>query len=448
MSIDWPARCIAKNPAAKFIHLSYSDELALDNSAKCRETISSTDYQKLWKVLFKKDSDSKKKWYTREGGGMYATAAGGAVTGFGAGSLADVETDEDEDDWVGWLEDDEEEDLDPDLFYGAIIIDDPIKVDDSDNEVQRNIVNKRLNTTIASRRNSRNTPLVIIMQRLADEDMAGFVLNMGMGEKFYHLNLPAIIDYKTEDERSMWPEKLTLEELKKIRDADHSVFMAQYMQDPTPEEGTFFKREWFSGKRFRLGQEPTRLVKYGAGDYAVTEDDGDWTEQAIGGFDIKEDLWFLDWWSKQSLLNESIDGMMQLFLTHDPVLWMMEKGVIRRAMEPFVLAEQIRRKIPFKIEYFPATKSKAVNAKAFQGMCSQGRVHIPYGDWGDELIAHLLKFTGRGGEVDDKTDVCGIFGRSLNQTFGPSQYIDSIEVKDGDDYGQNDGDSDDTDWRV
>lgn len=449
VSIDWPARCIANNPRAKFIHLSYSDELALDNSAKCRETISLPSYQKLWRTSFKRDSDSKKKWYTKEGGGMYATAAGGAVTGFGAGSLADVETEEEEeDDWLEWLEEgDEEEELDPDLFYGAIIIDDPIKVDDADNETQRNIVNNRLNTTIASRRNSRNTPIVIIMQRLADEDMAGFVLNMGMGEKFYHLDLPAILDYKTENERSLWPEKLTLEELKKIRDANHSVFMAQYMQDPTPEEGTFFKREWFSGKRFRLGEEPTRLVTYGAGDYAVSPEQGDWTEQAIAGFDAKDDLWFIDWWSYQSLLDKSIDGMMQLYIDHDPVLWMMEKGVIRRAMEPFVLKEQQRRRCFFKVEYFPATKSKAVNAKAFQAMCSQGRVHIPYGDWGDELIAQLLKFTGKDDKRDDKVDVCGLFGRSLNQTFGPSQYRDSIEDKDGDDYGHDDEDTE-HDWRV
>lgn len=429
VSIDWPARCIAKNPRAKFIHLSYSDDLALDNSAKCRETIATPEYQNFWPVKIKSDSDSKKKWYTEQGGGMYATAAGGPVTGFGAGSLADISgasnrASEFDDFFAG-----EEEEVDASLFYGAIIIDDPIKVEDSESERERDRVNKRLNSTIKSRRNSRNTPIVIIMQRLHEDDMAGFVLAGGMEEEFYHLNIPAA-DMKTKT--SVWPAKHTFEELMQLKAADHAVFMAQYMQDPTPEEGSFFKAEWF--KRYRIGEEPTKLVKYGAGDYAVTEDSGDWTEQAIAGFDRNDNLWFLDWRSGQVTLDKSIDTMMQMVSDNDPVLWAAEKGVIRRAMEPFVLKEQQRRRLFFKLEWLQATASKAVNAKAFQGMASQGKVHIPYGPWGDELIAQLLKFTGKGDKVDDKVDVCGLFGRLVNQTFGPSVYHEQISpaVKDYD----------------
>lgn len=444
VSIDWPARSIARNPRAKFIHLSYSDELALDNSAKCRETVTSAEYQKFWKVGIKKDSDSKKKWYTEQGGGMYATAAGGAVTGFGAGSLADVET-EIEDEFEKWFEE-EPEYYDPDLFYGAIIIDDPIKVDDADNEKERNRVNQRLVTTIASRRNSRNTPIVIIMQRLHHQDMAGFVLEGGLGEEFYHLNLPAILDWKQPTERSLWPAKHTLEELKNMLLTNRRVTMAQYMQDPTPEEGTFF--EVSKIKRFRLGQEPTRLVRYGAGDFAVTEDDGDWTELGIAGFDYKDDLWFLDWFEGQVRLDKGVGEMFNLNADNDPVLWMAEKGVIRRASEGYIEAEQRRRKDYFKIEWIAATKSKAVNAKGFQALVEQGKVHIPYGEWGDALIEQLAKFTGLDDERDDKVDVCGLFGRSLNQTFGPGQYQEELREKDGDDYGYDDGDDEDSDWRV
>lgn len=435
VSIDWPARCIAKNPKAKFIHLSYSDDLALDNSAKCRETIATPEYQALWPVQIKSDSDSKKKWYTEQGGGMYATAAGGPVTGFGAGSLADTVLRGGRDEFDDFFAGDDEE-LDPELFYGAIIIDDPIKVEDAESEKERERVNKRLNSTIKSRRNSRNTPIVIIMQRVHEDDMAGFVLAGGMEEEFYHLNIPAAdMAAKT----SVWPAKHTFEELMVLKRADHAVFMSQYMQDPTPEEGSFFKAEWF--KRFRLGQEPTNLVKYGAGDYAVTENSGDWTEQGIAGFDNVDDLWILDWRSAQVTLDKSIDTMLQLALDHDPVLWAAEKGVIRRAMEPFVLKEQRRRRIFFKLEWLQATASKAVNAKAFQALASSGKVHIPHGEWGDELIAQLLKFTGKADKVDDKVDVCGLFGRLLDQTFGPAVYhAKPITVTD--DYDLDDDDDD------
>ena len=131
--------------------------------------------------------------------------------------------------------------------------------------------------------------------------------------------------------------------------------------------------------------------------------------------------------------------MMQLAMTHDPMLWAAESGVIRRAMEPYVLKEQLRYHVAFKLEWLPATKSKATNAKAFQGMCSAGRVYIPYGTWGDELIAQLLKFTGKDDKVDDKVDVCGIFGRLLGMAFGPAQYHEQIiEGALNDDYGLDD----------
>jgi len=441
--IDWIARCIAKNNRAKFIHLSYSDDLALDNSAKCRDTILSSAYQEFWPVTLKQDADSKKKWYTEQGGGVYATAAGGAVTGFGAGSLADISADaydatntpldNDIDDFFA---NDSRGEVDPNLFYGAIVIDDPIKVSDSENEKERDRVNRRLNSTIKSRRNSRNTPIVIIMQRLHEDDMAGFVLQGGMDEEFHHLNLPACdMDTKT----SLWPAKHTFEELMSIKAADHAIFQSQYMQDPTPAEGTFFKAEWFEGKRFRLGQEPTNLVKYGAGDYAVSANQGDWTEQAIAGFDAKEDMWLLDWSSARVTLDMSIETMLQFVLDHDPMIWAAESGVIRRAMEPYILKEQQRRRIFFRLEWLPATASKASNAKAFQAMASQGKVHIPHGPWGDDLIAQLLKFSGKGDKVDDKVDVCGIFGRLLNSASGPGIYHEGPQ-KFNEDYGLEDED--------
>lgn len=423
--IDWIARCLAKNPKARFIHLSYSDALALDNSSKCRELIGSDEFQELWPIKIKADADSKAKWYTEQGGGLYATAAGGPVTGFGAGML---------------------DHPDDGKFYGAIVIDDPIKVDDADSKLARDKVNERLNTTIKNRRNNRKTPIIIIMQRLHEEDLSGFALSGGMGEKFEELIIPAL----DENGESIWPFKHTTAELEAMKKADYRSFMAQYQQDPTPEQGTFFKKEWFE-QRFRLGEEPTKLVKYAAGDFAVTEKGGDFTEQGIAGFDVKDDLWFLDWKTGQDTLDKSIAKMMELVGDHDPMLFAAESGVIRRAMEPFVLKEQQRRRLFFKMEWLPASKSKAANARAFQALCSQGKVHIPVGTWGDELIAQLLKFTGHDDKHDDKVDVCGLFGRMLDQEYGPAQYHEqSKEKANDDDYGSSDddGDSGEGDWRL
>lgn len=216
----WIAQSLARNPKAKFIHLSYSGDLALDNSAMVREIVKSDCFQDYWDLSIKDDADSKAKWYTTDGGGVYATHAAGAITGFGAGLT-----------------------IPSGGFDGAIIIDDPLKPDDANSDIERTKVNKRLNSTIKSRRNHTDTPIVIVMQRLHEDDMSGFVLGGGMGEEFEHLCLPAL----QEDNTALWPEKHTVEKLLSMKSHIDSsqVFFTQYQQTPSPPEGKIFKLPWF-----------------------------------------------------------------------------------------------------------------------------------------------------------------------------------------------------------
>ena len=79
------ANGLALNPASKFIHLSYSKSLALDNSRQVLATIKQPFYQELFDVQLA--SESAEKWYTTKGGGLYAISSGGQVTGFGAGAV-------------------------------------------------------------------------------------------------------------------------------------------------------------------------------------------------------------------------------------------------------------------------------------------------------------------------------------------------------------------------
>ena len=409
--INWIAQCIARNPKSKFIHLSYSDELALDNSSKAKELIESDEYQALWTVTLKSDAKGKKKWYTTQGGGLYATAAGGAITGFGAGSTNSKE------------------------FSGAIIIDDPLKVDNALSDLERNKVNSRLNTTIKSRRNSRHTPIVIIMQRLHEDDMSGFVLEGGMGEEFTHLKLAAI----KEDGEALWPFKHTVEELEREKGADPYTFSGQMMQEPSPEDGEFFQRDWF--KRFRLGEEPD-IATYGASDYAVSEGKGDYTEQGVGGFDKEEDLWLIDWWSGQTTSNIWIEEQQELVRRHSPLLWVAEGGLIRRSVEPYIKKE-MRSGAYYRLEWLTSNRDKASNARSFQALAANGKVHIPRTPWGEKLIDQLLKFPT--GKYDDMVDVCGLFGRILDQTYGRQEIETVLQADDKDAYGLDDDDGDG--WR-
>lgn len=233
---------LAINPASKFIHLSYSDDLALDNSEAVKDLVTSDAYQQLFPdVELKQGSGAKNKWYTTQGGGVYARAAGGQVTGFGAGQVDNEpsreQLQEDE------LELEEMLALGGELFGGALIIDDPIKPDDADSEVKRERVNNRFDSTIINRVNSRNTPIIIIMQRLHENDLCGHVLANYPGE-WEVLSLPCIIvedGQSLEEGKALWEFKHTLNELLKMNDINPINFGRQYMQNPQPKEGLMYR---------------------------------------------------------------------------------------------------------------------------------------------------------------------------------------------------------------
>lgn len=235
---------LAINPQAKFIHLSYSDNLALDNSEEVRDMVQEQWFQEIFpEVQIKKDSRGKKKWYTTDGGGVYATSTRGQITGFGAGlvdddlspeRLADLsETDAEglasENEFLPIWEKGKK-------FGGAIIIDDAIKPDDANSELLRDKVNERYDNTIVSRVNSRDTPIIIIMQRLHPNDLCGYVMENEPGE-WEVLSLPCI----KADGTALWPHKHTIEELRKLWLRNKVVFESQFLQDPKPIEGLLYK---------------------------------------------------------------------------------------------------------------------------------------------------------------------------------------------------------------
>lgn len=229
---------LAINPASKFIHLSYSDDLALDNSEAVKDLVTSEAYQQLFPdVQLKIGATAKNKWYTTQGGGVYARAAGGQVTGFGAGQV-DLEEQEFKDALDEMLAENGVT-----TFGGALIIDDPIKPDDADSDIVRGRVNNRFDSTIINRVNSRNTPIIIIMQRLHEEDLCGHVLENYPGE-WTVLSLPCIITeegQKLEEGRALWDFKHTLNELLQMNNINPINFGRQYMQNPQPKAGLMYR---------------------------------------------------------------------------------------------------------------------------------------------------------------------------------------------------------------
>lgn len=237
--INLVARGLALNVRARFLHISYSDDLAVLNSETAREVVRSDEYQELWPRKIADDADSKKRWNVedqgKKAGGVYATSLGGQITGFRAGHMAE-----------GW--------------QGAILIDDPLKVEDAYSKTNRDKANRKLISTVKSRKANPETPIIVIMQRLAEEDPTGFIKDGKVPGEWTFIEIPALItdeyvaglpehiqalvDSSERDEEgrfSYWPYKEPLQDLLAMEKADGYVFSGQYMQRPSPLGGGILK---------------------------------------------------------------------------------------------------------------------------------------------------------------------------------------------------------------
>lgn len=253
----WISWCLAFNSEGKFIHLSYSDSLALDNSEEIKDIVESDPFRELFgEFELKKDSKSKKKWYTSKKGGVYATSTGGQVTGFGSGKMD--EEDEDLDEFMSASAQSVGQRVED--FHGATVIDDANKPEDAGSDIALKKVNTRFESTIRHRVNSRRTPIIIIGQRIDPEDLCGHLIALEPDD-WHVLSLPCI----KEDGTALWDHKHTLEELEKIRKADSLVFENQYLQNPKPRAGLMYG-DFETYKKL----PPLRIIKA----YADTADDG------------------------------------------------------------------------------------------------------------------------------------------------------------------------------
>lgn len=233
----------AKNASCKYIHLSYDDPLAISNSESILDSIASDWFTLLFGSGLRASNNSRKLWRTNDDGEFYAISAGKGITGHGAGSLHEYTDD------GGYI------------YSGGIFIDDPLKPDDAHSTVKRQTVNRRWDETIKSRRNSNRTPVVVIMQRLHEDDFCGHLLN---DSEFTWdvLRLQALSD----DGKALWPQKHTAKQLESMKVKNRYVFAGQYQQTPTPAGGGIFKDEWW---KFFAKEPPKIQFRFIVGDTAM-----------------------------------------------------------------------------------------------------------------------------------------------------------------------------------
>lgn len=236
MVLHFVAWCMARWDDSNFIYVSYSHSLAKKQTQTIREIISLPQYKALFAVELAGDTTAKDNFETTNHGSVYAVGSGGTITGRGAGIKNTTR------------------------FGGAIICDDLLKPDEAASDIVREGINEWYYNTLQSRLNDPNTPIILIGQRLHEDDISARLLATGEWEMVV---LPALDD----NNNALLPEMHPAHVLKKMQLDSPYVFAAQYQQDPQPAGGGIFKPEWFT----MYDYEPEILETFITADSAETD---------------------------------------------------------------------------------------------------------------------------------------------------------------------------------
>src|SRR5690242_13656297 len=225
-SIAFPAWCLGHDPSAQILCVSYAGELADKLARDCRLIMMSPWYRRIFPTRLAPHRQAVQEFLTTRQGYRLATSNGGVLTGRGA---------------------------------DIILIDDPLKPEEALSDTQRRAANEWFSHTLYSRLNDKRTgAIVIIMQRLHEDDLVGHVLAQ---EPWEIVRFPAIAE---EDEvheietilgprtfmrrrgEALHPEREPLDTLDRIRGTIGEYnFAGQYQQSPAPLGGGLVKAEWF-----------------------------------------------------------------------------------------------------------------------------------------------------------------------------------------------------------
>jgi predicted phage terminase large subunit-like protein len=381
--INLIARGLALNPNARFLHITSGDDLALLNSQTARDIVQSDEYEALWPLKVADDAKAKKRWNVlvngKKAGGVYAVSLGGQITGFRAGHMAPG-------------------------FQGAIILDDIIKADDAYSPAAIKAANRKLLSTVKSRKANPATPVVLIMQRVGENDPTGFIKGANLPGKWEFLTIPALIDdayiatlperlrsLVVSDDRdekgrfSYWPYKEPLGDLLALEagngtDPDGNkvsrhVFSSQYQQAPRAIGGNIIKGMWFP----RANPPKIQFRKIYADTAQKTAERNDYTVFECWGFGEDRKIHLLDLlrgkWEAPELKRQAID----FWYKHHTIigLGVLRELVVEDKSSGTGLIQEIKRTERIPVRGVERIKDKLTRVMDAVGFIEAGFVVLP-----------------------------------------------------------------------
>src|SRR5579871_990873 len=225
VTVFWPAWVWTTHPEVRWIFASYRADLAIRDSLKCRILMESDWYQQRWGDRFRlRDDQNQKARYENSATGYRVVTS----VGTGTGERADI-----------------------------VVVDDPTSVDQADSDAERQSANEWWNGTMTTRLNDLRTGhLVVIQQRLHEDDLTGHLLEQGgyqllmLPEEFEPERASSTSigwrDPRTQSGELLWPAKIRSVEVAALKVKLGSYrYSGQYQQRPSPSGGGIFRRHWF-----------------------------------------------------------------------------------------------------------------------------------------------------------------------------------------------------------
>lgn len=409
-SIRFPSWHLGHCPEHEIINVGYNMDLPTKFSRKVREVLRDSLYQSVFNdTHLDPDSQGAEAWLTTKGGGFTAAGVGGGITGKGAHIL---------------------------------IVDDPIKnIEEADSILVRDALTGWYEST-AYTRLAPGGGVLIIETWWNDDDLAGRLLAKmranedGMADQFEVIKYPALSEafeyrdietlaierhdtalkklpanlelLRAKDE-ALHLDRYPTEALKRIRaNLAPRIWSALYQQNPVPDEGMYFRKEYFRVQR----GSPALFKKniYTAWDFAIGEKtQNDFTVGATLVQDDEDQLHVHNIHRMKGdsfAIVEAILDTAHRYMTHaDECTYTLgfEDGQIFRAIEPMLKKRMGERKLYPSYEVLKPLTDKMARARSLQGRMQQQRVIFPEeAPWRAQAENELLRFPA--GAHDDVVD--------------------------------------------
>jgi predicted phage terminase large subunit-like protein len=389
VSIGFAAWVLGQDPTKRIICASYADDLARKLSVDTRTVMESPWYQELFpETRLATKRPRYAELVTTHRGYRYAAGMNGAILGRGA---------------------------------DLIVIDDPIKASDALSQAERRRVNEIFDSTVLTRLNDKRTgAIVIIMQRLHEDDLVGHVTASGEWDL---VRIPAIATEETVYQLSDDPEDIyvrqarevlyprePLEILEAIRRAQGSLtFSAQYQQSPMPLQGNVIKREWL--RYYSRVPANLDLVMVSWDTASTISETADFSVGTVWGAKGL-DFYLLDLVRDRFEVPELRREVMRLARKWNAHQTVIEDTDIGRA-----IAHDLRRSGEASVVLRPVLHSKEARLVAQSARFESGQVHVPEAPWLATWLNELLAFPN--GRHDDQVDSTSLALDWLSQRTHP-----------------------------